>query len=86
MTEKNKAKMEQYKKEHIKRIPLDMQKTMYERVKAHAVMAGVPVNKYVKEALETRMAKEDKREGIAPDVNIRVGENGKVEFYRRFNV
>ena len=84
--EEKKRKFEQYRKEHLKRVPLDMQKTEYERLKVHAVMAGVPINKYIKEKLTARMDKEDKREGIKPEASVRVDENGKVEFYRRFDV
>ena len=84
--EEKKRKFEQYRKEHLKRVPLDMQKTEYERLKVHAAMAGVPINKYIKETLTARMDKEDKREGIDPEASVRVDENGKVEFYRRFDV
>ena len=83
-TAENKAKLEQYKKEHIKRVPLDMQNELYDRLKAHAVMSGIPVNRYIKESIIERMDKEDKREGIDPEVNIRVNERGQVEFYRRY--
>lgn len=83
-TAENKAKLEQYKKEHIKRVPLDMQKTLYDRLKAHAVMSEIPINRYIKESIIERMDKEDKREGIDPEANIRVNERGQVEFYRRY--
>jgi len=83
-TAENKAKLEQYKKEHIKRVPLDMQKTLYDRLKAHAVMSEIPINRYIKESIIERMNKEDKREGIDPEANIRVNERGQVEFYRRY--
>lgn len=84
--EEKRAKFEQYRKEHLKRVPLDMQIKDYDRLKAHALMAGVPINRYIKEAITARMDKEDKREGIDPEANIRVNENGKIEFYRRFDV
>lgn len=83
--EERREKFEQYRKEKLKRVPLDMQKTMYERLKAHAVMSGIPINRYIKEAIVERMDKEDKHEGIDPDTHIRVDERGKIEFYRRFN-
>lgn len=84
--EERKEKFEQYRKEHLKRVPLDMQKSEYDRLKAHALMAGIPVNRYIKESITARMDKEDKREGIDKEANIRVDESGKVEFYRRFDV
>ena len=85
MTEESKAKLEQYKKEHIKRVPLDMQKSMYERLKAHAALAGVPINRYIKDTLEERMDKEDKKLGISKDTLFRVNEKGQVEYYRRYS-
>ena len=63
---------------------MDMQKTLYDRLKAHAVMSEIPINRYIKESIIERMNKEDKREGIDPEVNIRVNEHGKVEFYKRY--
>ena len=83
--QERRERAEQYRKEHIKRVPLDVQKTEYDRIKAHAVMAGIPVNKYIKESIRARMDKEDKKLGISSEALIRVNENGKVEFYRRFS-
>ena len=40
-----------YKEKNIKRIPLDVQKTEYERIKAAAVAAGLPVNTWIKNAI-----------------------------------
>lgn len=57
--EERRARFERYRKENLKRIPLDVKKSMYEEIKAHAEFAGVPVNRYIKEALEERMATED---------------------------
>ena len=83
--EERKEKFEQYRKEHLKRVPLDMQKKDYERLKAHAHMRGVPINRYIKEAVTTRMDKEDRRDGIDPEAGIRVNESGEVEFYRWYD-
>ena len=47
-----------YKKENIKRVPLDMQKSKYEEVKAAADAAGEKVNEYIKKAIEQRMERE----------------------------
>ena len=86
MTDKEKrTKYEQYRKEHLKRVPLDMQKKDYERLKAHAFMAGVPVNKYIKESIKARMDKEDKKLGISEETLMRVNENGMLEYYRQFS-
>lgn len=47
-----------YKKENIKRVPLDMQKTEYEALKAAATASGEKVNEYIKKAIRERMERE----------------------------
>ena len=57
----SKAKREynvQYIKDNIKRVPLDVQKEQYERIKAAADAAGESVNGYIKRAIDERMARE----------------------------
>lgn len=44
-----------YNREHIKRIPLDVQKDHYERIAAAAKAAGKSVNGYIKDAIEKQM-------------------------------
>jgi len=44
-----------YEKANIKRIPLDVQKDHYERIKAAADNVGESVNGYIKTAIERRM-------------------------------
>ena len=78
-------KFEQYRKEKLKRVPLDMQKTEYERLKVHAQMKGMTVNGYIKETLKERMDKEDKQLGVEPGTVIRIGDDGNVRFYKRFD-
>ena len=46
---------ERYKKEHLKRIPLDVQKAMYAEIKAAADGEGKPVNTWIKEAIREKM-------------------------------
>lgn len=55
---KQKADMK-YKKAHIKRIPLDVQKEKYDEIKAAADKAGETVNGYIKKAIEQRMENEN---------------------------
>jgi len=50
----NKAS-QKYHKEHMKRIPLSVQITEYETIKAAAQAAGEPVNTYIKNAIRARM-------------------------------
>ena len=44
-----------YKAEKIKRVPLDMQISFYDEIKAAADRAGESVNGYIKEAIRQRM-------------------------------
>ena len=48
----------QYIKDNIKRVPLDVQKDQYERIKSAADIAGESVNGYIKKAIEERMERE----------------------------
>ena len=52
-----------YKKKNIKRVPLDMQKSDYEELKAAADARGEAVNEYIKNAIKERMAM-DRRVGL----------------------
>ena len=56
--EKTKLRSYKYHDEHIKRVPLDMQISDYEILKSAADAAGVPVNRYIKEAIKMRLEKE----------------------------
>lgn len=49
---------QKYKKDNIKRVPLDMQITEYERLKAVADSQGEKVNEYIKKAIRERMERE----------------------------
>lgn len=44
-----------YKEKNIKRVPLDMQITDYERLKSAADAVGEAVNTYIKTAIDMRM-------------------------------
>lgn len=46
-----------YREKNIKRVPLDMQQTEYEALKAAADAAGEAVNQYIKKAIWQRMDK-----------------------------
>ena len=50
----------QYIKANIKRIPLDVQKDHYERIKTAADAAGESVNGYIKRAIDERMERDTK--------------------------
>ena len=47
-----------YKKENIKRVPLDMQKTEYEELKVIADAMNEKVNEYIKKAIRERMERD----------------------------
>lgn len=51
-----------YKKQNIKRVPLDMQIADYEQLKAAADACGEKVNEYIKNAIRERMG----RSGLVP--------------------
>lgn len=52
-----------YKKNNIKRVPLDMQITEYEQLKAAADTCGEKVNEYIKNAIRERMKQSDQAMG-----------------------
>ncbi len=51
--------MYEYAKEKLKRIPLDVQKSKYEEIKAAADAAGESVNGYIKTAIDQRMERDN---------------------------
>ncbi len=57
----NKA-AQRYKKEHIKRVPLDMKLEKYEELKKAAEAANEKVNEYIKNAIDQRMNREHSSE------------------------
>ena len=50
--------MYKYAKENLKRIPLDVQKSKYEQIKAAADSVGETVNGYIKTAIDERMERQ----------------------------
>lgn len=57
--DKNKRQYnDQYRKDHFKRIPLDVQKEKYDQIKTAADNAGESVNGYIKKAVDMRMDSE----------------------------
>lgn len=49
----------QYAKDKLKRIPLDVQKGKYEKIKVSASAVGESVNGYIKKAIDQRMEREN---------------------------
>lgn len=47
-----------YRKENIKRIPLDVQIEKYDQIKAAATAAGETVNCFIKRAIDERLERE----------------------------
>ena len=56
--DKNTLYRMQYAKEKLKRIPLDVQRSEYDRIKSSADAAGETVNGYIKKAVRQRMDRE----------------------------
>ncbi len=59
LSENRKASMYRYAKDHLKRIPLDVQKGDFERIKAHADKRGETVNGFLKRAIMETMERDD---------------------------
>lgn len=58
---KSKTKYDiEYAKTKLKRIPLDVQKEKYEKIKTAATAAGESVNGYIKNAVDQRMERDSK--------------------------
>lgn len=55
-----------YREKNIKRVPLDMQVSVYEEIKTHAEARGESVNGFIKRAARETMAR-DKRAQEGPD-------------------
>ena len=51
LTEKRRESMLKYAKENLKRVPLDLQKSTYEEIKAHAESRKESVNGFIKRAI-----------------------------------
>ena len=45
-----------YAKTHLKRVPLDLQLTDYEKLKTTAENEGIPINRYIKESIKLKMS------------------------------
>lgn len=58
LTEAQKKANIKYRKENVKRIPLDVQKAEYDTIKTAADKAGEKVNAYIKEAIKQRLQRE----------------------------
>lgn len=52
----------EYAKKKLKRIPLDVQKEKYEEIKAAADKVGLPVNRYIKTAIDEKMERDANNE------------------------
>ncbi len=57
--EKSYQASRKYKETNIKRVPLDMQITEYNALKAAADAAGEKINQYIKAAIRQRMEKDE---------------------------
>ena len=60
MSEERKKYLYFYQKQKLKRVPLDMQITDYEMLKAAAEDAGQTVNGFIKQAIKEKLERENK--------------------------
>ena len=51
-----------YKREKLKRVPLDMPKEKYEIMKRHCEESHMPVNSFIKRAIEEKIEREKQHE------------------------
>lgn len=58
-TPKKKAYDAEYRRENMKRIPLEMKKKQYDALKAAADAVGKPVNRYIKDAITEAMERDN---------------------------
>ncbi len=58
VSEAQKRAILKYNKEHIKRIPLDVQKEEYTRIQEHAAARGESVNGFIKRAISEAMQRD----------------------------
>lgn len=59
ITPKRKEYIYQYAKENLKRIPLDVSKSSYEEIKAHAEARSESVNGFIKRAISETMERDN---------------------------
>lgn len=58
ITAKRKEYIYAYQKENLKRIPLDVPKSVYEEIKAHVEATGTSVNGFIKRAISETMERD----------------------------
>ena len=59
ISDKRKESMYKYAKENLKRVPLDMQKAIYEEIKAHAEARSESVNGFIKRAISETIERDN---------------------------
>ena len=59
---------QKYKAGNIKRVPLDIQKSMYEEIKTHAEIQGESVNGFIKRAIQEAIARDNAAVPSARDI------------------
>lgn len=77
MIDTQKEKLKEYKRDSVKRIPLEVTHEFYVRILQHAGLDGRSVNGYIKRSLETIMNMEDELERERNDKNARIKEKLK---------
>lgn len=58
LSEQRKEYLYEYQKNKLKRIPLDVTKEKYAEIAAAAERASVPVNRYIKTAIDEKMERD----------------------------
>ena len=84
MSDERKEYLRQYRKEKLKRIPIDYSLSYYERLKIVAELTNTTVIKFIKAAVNEALEKNEKKLHITVGDRVCVykGEDGKHHFYR----
>ena len=82
LTDERKEYLKQYRKEKLKRVPLDLHADYYERVKNAAALEGTSAIKLIKQILDKELLRLEKKYGIDPKWKIKVITDNKGQ--RRF--
>ena len=84
MSEEKLRYFAEYKKEHLKKVQIDVRKEYYTRLKNVCELDGTTVTKFVKKAMDEALKAREKKLGIDPEQKIVIyeDENGKKQFRR----
>lgn len=72
MSEEKLKYFSEYKKEHLKKLQVDVRKEYYDRLQNICELDGISIPKFVKQAVDAALTARERKLGIDPNDNIRV--------------